>query len=100
MKRCSTSLIIRKVQIKTTMRYYLIPVRMAIINKQEIASISKGVEERAPLFIVGGNVSWYKSGRKVMHKELPEEIWGPSSPSVPDLCKPLLTDPDALPGVD
>ena len=43
MKRCSMSLIIREVQIETTMSYHFIPVRMAIINKSTNNKVLAGM---------------------------------------------------------
>ena len=58
MKRCSASLIIREMQIKTTMRYHLTPARMAIIQKSTNNSAGEGVEKKEPYYAVGGIVNW------------------------------------------
>jgi hypothetical protein len=52
MKKCSTSLATKEIQIKTTLRFYLTPVRMAIIKNTN--SNSKNVGEKQPSYILVG----------------------------------------------
>ena len=56
MKRCSTVLIIRENQTKTTVRFT--PVTMTVIKRTQITNVGEDVEKRGPLHTIGGNVNW------------------------------------------
>ena len=46
--------VIKKMQIKTTMRYYLTPIRMATIKNTEITSVGENVKKLEPRALLVG----------------------------------------------
>ena len=54
MRICSASLAIREIQIKTTMRYHLTPVRMGQLTRQETTNAGEDVGKGNPLALFVG----------------------------------------------
>jgi hypothetical protein len=57
MKKCSPSLVIKKMQIKTTLRFYLTPVRIAITKNTQQQMLARLRGKKEPSYTAGGNVS-------------------------------------------
>jgi hypothetical protein len=56
MKKCSTSLAIKDMHIKTTLRFHFTPVRMATIKNTKDNKCSEEVGKKEPSYSAGRNV--------------------------------------------
>ena len=63
LKKWSTGLVIREMQIKTTLRFYLTPVRMAKIKNSRDKRCWQGCGEKEHSYTVGGIARWYNCSR-------------------------------------
>ena len=89
-QKIATSLIIRELQIKTTMRYHLTLIRMAFIKKSINNKFWEGVEKKEPSYIIGENVN-----RKSHSRE--QYQFSSVAQSCPTLCGPMNRSTPGLP---
>ena len=86
MKRCSTSLLIREMQIKTTVRYHLKPVRMAAIKNLQTINAGEGTEKREPSCTVWWECKLVQLLWRIVWRFLKKlEIELPYDPEIPPL---------------
>ena len=83
MKRCSALLMIREMKIKTTVRYHLTLVRMAIIKKSTNNKCRTGCGEKGT-FLHVEHVKWYSH-----YEEECEVKWSEVAQSCPTLWDPM-----------
>ena len=63
MKRCSTALVTKEMLIKTKMRYYFIPICIAVIKKT-VTIVGKDVKKVETSYIIGKKVKLYSHLKK------------------------------------
>ena len=103
MKRCTHYYLLAIYESKSTMRYNLTSVTMAVIKKTEKTHVGEYLEKREPLCTVGGDVmmqtiwSTVRSFFRKLKIELPSVQFSSVAQSCPTLCDPMNWSMPGLP---